>query len=98
MTLRGSDWFYIAAGAVLLYAAYRMVRFGESAAQAAGKIWDGLAFDPATLGPGVQLTPGARLSQQEFISRGYLQVLPDGRTRITPEGEAYIRSQGYELF
>lgn len=72
------------------YIAYRVVRFGEAVGDVAKRLWDGITFDPASMGPFVTLTPGARMSEEEYLRLGFLERLPDGRTRITPLGEWYI--------
>lgn len=57
------------------------------------KFREGLAFDPNSLGAPVQLTDSAQAHQQWLIDQGYLELLPDGRTRITPAGYAYSDNQ-----
>lgn len=91
--MSGRDYFYIALGLAALWLAGRAIRGGEVLTEGAARLWEGVTFDPASLGESVQLTEGARLSQEQWIALGYLEMLPDGRTRITPAGQAYIDSQ-----
>lgn len=80
----------IAAGAGLLVAWY-LNKLGGGIITGWKKFVEGVNFDEKTLGPKVELTPAAKMTQEHYIEMGYLEVLPDGRTRITPEGEDYIR-------
>ena len=78
------------------YVIYRV--FGASDAVAAGakKFSEGVRLmlgDRTSLGTPVQTTPQAALSRDEYIKRGYLEVLPSGRTQITAAGQMYIRQQ-----
>jgi hypothetical protein len=93
MNLTGKDIITYATIGIVGYIAYRVFSLGENVGTAVNKFWTGLTFDTESIGPYVTLTPGAQLSQADYIARGYLEILPDGRTRITPAGEAYIRSQ-----
>lgn len=93
MAFRGKDIFWLTFAGVAAYVAYRVFNYGDTIGEAMDRFWEGLTFDADTLGPETQLTPGAQLSQAEYIRRGFLEVLPDGRTRITPKGEEYIRAQ-----
>ncbi len=93
MKLQGIDYLYIAAGLAMLYVVWRAVSAGESVTDAARRFVAGINFDPSSLGPGVTLTPGAKMSEEEFIKVGYLVRLADGSTRITPAGQAYIDRQ-----
>lgn len=93
MNLTGRDVVTLVTVGVVGYIAYRVFSLGENVGTAFNKFWTGLTFDTKSLGPYVTLTPGAQLSQADYIARGYLEILPDGRSRITPAGEAYIRAQ-----
>lgn len=93
MKVTGKDLFYLSLIGAGAYIFYRVATFGETASEAFNKFWSGLTFDTASLGPPIELTPGALASQEDWIKRGYLELLPDGGTRITPAGEAYIQQQ-----
>ncbi len=73
MNIKGKDVFFYTLTGVALFVVYRMMNFGENASEAIGKFWDGVTFDPDTLGPGAQLTEGAQLSQADWIARGFLE-------------------------
>jgi len=53
---------------------------------------EGLTFDPATLGPDIELTESAMDAQQQWVALGYLEYR-DGRYRLTEKGEQYIDEQ-----
>ncbi len=101
MNIKGKDVFFYTLTGVALFVVYRMMNFGETISEAAGSFWEGVTFDPDSIGPGAQLTPGALQSQADWIAKGYLEFADVGRqpfgyertTRITPAGEAYIRQQ-----
>jgi len=93
VNVKGKDVFFYTLTGVALYVVYRMMNFGENAGEAVAKFWDGVTFDPESLGPRAQLTEGAQLSQADWITRGFLEMRPDGGTFITPAGEAYIQQQ-----
>jgi len=93
MNVKGKDLFFYTLTGITLYMVYRMVNFGESLSEAASGFWEGLTFNPESLGPKAQLTEGAQLSQADWITRGFLEITPEGGTRITPAGEQYIRQQ-----
>jgi hypothetical protein len=93
MRLTGKDIFYLTLVGAGAYVLYRVFNFGESVSEAVNKFWTGLTFDPASLGPAISMPPGAAQAQTDWIQRGYLEILPDGSTRITAAGEAYIRQQ-----
>jgi hypothetical protein len=104
VNIKGKDIFFYSLTGVVLYVVYRMTNYGESASEAAIGFWDGLTgddprfwegvfFDSASMGPSVQLTEGARASQADWIKRGFLEITPEGGTRITPAGEAYVQQQ-----
>lgn len=93
MNLTGRDVVAFAAVGIVGYVVYRMATFGEDVGTAFNKFWSGLTFDTDSLGPPIQLTPGAQLSQADYIARGFMEIGPDGVSRITPKGEQYIRSQ-----
>lgn len=78
---------------VLWYASRKVGAAAESVVDGFIKFGDGLTFDPASLGEPVTLTEPAQLSQQDYIDRGYLIVLPDGGTQITAAGNQYIENQ-----
>ena len=77
-------------GAVVIF---RAMRGADTIIGGVNKIVEGLTFNPESLGPVAELTPGAVEAQNEYIRLGYLVRLADGRTRITPLGEAYIAEQ-----
>lgn len=91
--MRGKDLFFMMLAGITGYIAYRVLALGEPVGEALSRFWEGLTFDADTLGPGVELTPEAKMSRAEYIRKGYLRVLPDGSTVITPLGEQYIQSQ-----
>ncbi len=101
MNVKGKDIFFYTLSGVALYVVYRMINFGDSISEAAGSFWDGVTFDPDSMGTDAKLTPGALQSQADWIAKGYLEIVDVGRqpfgyeptTRITPAGEAYIRQQ-----
>ncbi len=93
MNVKGKDIFFYTLSGVALYVVYRMINFGDSISEAAGSFWDGVTFDPDSMGPGATLTKGAQLSQADWIARGFLEITPQGGTRITPAGDSYIRQQ-----
>jgi len=99
VNLSGKDIFWLSITGLTGYLFYRVFHLGESLDEAwahfwnGPKFWEGLTFNPATLGPPVQSTPGAAAAQNEWIKLGYLELLPDGSTQITPAGDAYIMRQ-----
>jgi len=93
MKLTGRDLVSFGVLGIGAYILYRVTRFGDSVGDALNRFWTGLTFDSASLGPAIQLTPGAAEAQTDWIKKGFLEVLPDGGTRITPAGEEYIRQQ-----
>lgn len=96
MKVGGSDYFYIAAGLAALYVVFRGVGALDSFAGGLGRFLSALTFDPESLGRSPQLTAGAKASQEQWVALGYLEVLPDGSTRITEAGEAYIAAADEE--
>lgn len=93
MKLTGRDLVSLGVLGIGAYVLYRVTRFGDSVGDAFNRFWTGLTFDSSSLGPSPQLTPSAAQAQADWIQKGYLEILPDGGTRITPAGEAYIRQQ-----
>lgn len=101
MNVSGKDIFWLGLTGIAGYVLYRVINFGDSIAEAASSVWDGVTFDPSTMGPPAQLTKGAQLAQADWIAKGYLEFVEAGRqpfgytptTRITPAGEAYIQRQ-----
>ena len=101
MNIKGKDVFFYTLTGITLYVVYRMVNFGETVNEAVSGFWEGVTFDPDSMGPGAQLTPGALQSQADWIAKGYLEFVDEGRqpfgyqptTRITPAGEEYMRQQ-----
>ena len=85
---------FYAIGAGVLFVTYQYWRLKKTLESVTpAKLWEALTFSVEDLGPAVELTEQAALSQQDYIDRGYLEVLPGGGTRITPAGEAYIAEQ-----
>ncbi len=58
----------------------------DSVGESISEAWDVVSFDPASMGPNVELTDNARLSVEDYKARGYM----DENGNITPEGDAYI--------
>lgn len=78
------------------YVVYRVFGASDSFAAGAKNFSEGVrAFfgDTSFLGEGVALSGAGQLSRDEYIKRGYLVVLPNGRTQITAEGNMYIDEQ-----
>jgi len=93
MNLKGKDIFWLSVTGVVGYMVYRVFALGESVSEAAGNFWEGVTFDPASMGPPAQLTPGAQMSEADWIIKGYLERTPEGGTRLTPAGDEYIQQQ-----
>jgi len=93
MNIRGKDVFFYGLAGLGIYIVYRVLNFGDSITDAAASFWEGVTFDPDSMGPPAQLTEGAQLSQADWIAQGYLAFTPEGGTRITAAGEAYIQRQ-----
>lgn len=93
MKLQGKDYLYASLGIAVLWIVYRGDRVVTAVAEGAKKFVDGLAFDPATLGPSIDLTDSAKSGTDEYLKLGYLERLPDGTTRLTDKGRQYIESQ-----
>jgi len=91
---KGAGVLGLIGAAVLWYASRKAGAVVEDAIDGVVKFGEALTFSESDLGPGVELSAGANLSQAEYIERGYLEVLPNGSTRITLAGEDYIASQG----
>lgn len=90
----GKDIFYLAGLVAAAYAVYKISdTLGSLADFDASKFYKGLTFNPASLGPPVELTPDAQARQTDWIERGFLEILPNGSTRITAYGQAYISEQ-----
>jgi len=93
VNLSGKDIFWLGITGLTGYLVYRVFHLGESLDVAWSKFWECVHFTSAMLGSPVQLTPGAADAQNEWIKLGYLELLPDGSTQITPAGDAYIMRQ-----
>lgn len=81
------------------YVVYRIFGAGDSIAGGVKNFSEGvrtLFGDTSFLGERVSTTPQAALSRDEYIKRGYLEVLPNGRTQITSAGRLYIEQQQRE--
>jgi hypothetical protein len=90
----GKDIFYVVLAGGAAFALFKVFAGSAVLQQGLRRFWDGMTFDPASLGPSAALTQGAQLSQQDYIERGYLEIDPaTGWSRITPAGEEYIRQQ-----
>jgi len=91
--MNGRGVFYVAAAFIMLYAAKKAFAGVDAVGTFAEKLYKGITFDPASLGPGVQLTQGAKQEQVDYIKAGYMVMDSSGRTHITPAGEQYIKQQ-----
>lgn len=91
------DYRAIVAGGVVVVVLYWLIKreaLGglRAASDFARDLGDAITFDPASLGPDLEVTAGAQERAQEYIDQGYAEYV-DGVFRVTPEGEAYIRAQ-----
>lgn len=82
--------FLIIAAAVGVGIYYAIRRMGSGVVDGWGRFVDAVNFDPESLGPNVELTDTAKGSKEWYIEQGYLEILPNGSSRITEAGEAYI--------
>lgn len=86
----------LAAAALIIF--FRLRGDAKNIIDGVSKFGRALSFDKSQLGPEVKLTDRAQLTEQQYIDAGYLQRLPNGSTKITPEGELYIaqHSAGFQ--